>query len=98
MSNLLKEKCSLAKLRKELKGRREKLCFSCKGFRHLARNYRNKREEKKRTIIPQNKFEVLRSRIMQCGVERRTIRRVEVIEVECFKYKEKGYKCKECLL
>jgi len=36
MSNLLKEKHSLAKLRKELKGRRGKLCFGCKGFRHLA--------------------------------------------------------------
>jgi len=36
MSNLLKEKYSLTKLRKELEGRREKLCFGCKGFGHLA--------------------------------------------------------------
>jgi len=35
---------------------------------------------------------------MQCGVERRIIRRVGVIEVECFKYGEKGHKCKECPL
>jgi len=64
MSNLLKEKCSLTKLRKELEGRRGKLCFSCKGFRYLAYNYRNKKGGEKRTDIFQNKFEVLRSRIM----------------------------------
>jgi len=47
MSNLLKEKCSLAKLREELEGRRGKLYLSCKGFRHLAHNCRNKREEER---------------------------------------------------
>jgi len=36
MSNLLKEKCSLAKLKEELEERRGKLCFSCKGFGHLT--------------------------------------------------------------
>jgi len=36
MSNLLKEKHSLAKLREELEGRRGKLCFGCKEFGHLA--------------------------------------------------------------
>ena len=60
MSNLLREKCSLTKLRKELERRKGKLCQCCKRFRHLARNCRNKEERKKGTIIPQNKFEVLR--------------------------------------
>jgi len=78
MSNLLKEKCSLTKLREELEGRRGKLCFSCKGFGHLAHNCRNKREEEKGITIPQNKFEVLRNRIMQYKVERKTIRRIGV--------------------
>jgi len=64
MSNLLKEKHSLVKLREELEEKREKLCFSCKGFRHLAQNCRNKKEEKKRTIVSQNKFEILRSRVV----------------------------------
>jgi len=47
LSNLLKEKCALAKLRVELEGRKGKLYRSCKGFRHLARNCRNKKEGEK---------------------------------------------------
>jgi len=49
-------------------------------------------------MVSQNKFEILRSKIIQCGVEERMIRRIRVVEVECFKYGEKGYKCKECSL
>jgi len=98
ISNLLNEKHALTKLRAKLEGRKGKLCRSCRGFRHLAQNCRNKREEEKGTVIPQNKFEILRNRVMQCGVEGRIIRRVEVIEVECFKCGEKGHKCKECPL
>ena len=44
-------------------------------------------------MVPQNKFEVLRSRIIQCGVEERTIRRIGVVEVECFKCGKKGKEC-----
>jgi len=61
LSNLLREKHALAKLRVELEGRKEKLCRSCKRFRHLAQNCRNRREEEKGAETPQNKFEVLRS-------------------------------------
>jgi len=32
---------------------------------------------------------------MQCKVEERMIRRVEVVEVKCFKYGERGHKCRE---
>jgi len=95
MSNLLKEKCSLAKLREELEERKGKLCFSCKGFGHLAHNCRNKKEEKKGTTISQNKFKVLRSRIMQYEAEKRTVRRVGVVEVKYFKCREKGHKYKK---
>jgi len=35
---------------------------------------------------------------MQYGVEERTIRRYEVVVVECFKYEEKGHKCRKCPL
>jgi len=64
MSTLLKEKRALAKLREELEGRKGKLCRSCKGFGHLARNCRNRKEGKKGVEMPQNKFEVLKSRVM----------------------------------
>jgi len=86
MSNLLKEKCSFTKLREELEERRGKLCRYYKKFRHLAYNCRNGKEGEKEIIIPQNKFEVLKTRVMQCGVEGKTIRRQETIVVECFKY------------
>jgi len=98
MSDLLRERCSLTKLREELEGRRGRLCWQCKGFGHLAQNCRNKKGGEEGTVVPQNKFEVLKSRVMQCGLEGRTIRRVGVIEVECFKCGEKGHKCKECPL
>jgi len=96
MSNLLKEKHALTKLREELKERRKKLCRNCKGLRHLAHNCRNEKVRGKGAVAPQNKFEVLRSRVMQCGVEDRMIRRQEVMVVECFKCGEKGHKCREC--
>jgi len=95
MSNLLREKHSLAKLRKELKGRKRKSYRYCKRFGHLARNCKNKEGGKKGTIIPQNKFEVLKSRVIQCRVEERIIRRHEAVVVECFKCGEKGHKCRE---
>jgi len=50
------------------------------------------------TVILQNKFEMLKSRVMQCRVEERTIKKVGVVEVECFKCGKKGHKCKECPL
>ena len=45
-----------------------------------------------------NKFEVLSSRVMQCEVKERMIRRYEIVVVECFKCGEKGHKCRECPL
>jgi len=38
-------------------------------------NCRKQREGEEETIAPQNKFEILRSRVMQYGVEERIIRR-----------------------
>ena len=85
LSSMLKQKWSLARLREELKERKGKLCFSCKKFGHLAWNCRNKKEEEKGTTALQNKFEVLSSRVMQCEVEERVVRRQEVAGVECLK-------------
>jgi len=98
MSNLLKQKHALVSLRAKLEGKKEQECWNCKGFGHLARNYRNKKEKKKRGTAPQNKFEVLTSRVMQCDVKERIIRKQEVVEVKCFKCGEKGHKCRECPL
>ena len=98
MSSLFNEKHALAKLRTELEGRKEKLCWCYKKFRHLAQNCRNKRRVEEGTVIPQNKFKMLKSRVMQCGEERRMIRRIGVVEVKCFKCGEKEHKCRECPL
>jgi len=98
MSNLLKEKHALAKLRKELEERKGKICRSYKAFGHLVHNCKNQEEGEKGTTVPQNKFKVLGSRVMQCGVEERTIRRHEVVVVKCFKCGKKRHKCRECLL
>jgi len=71
LSSMLKQKQFLARLREKLKERKRKLCFSCKKFGHLARNYRNIGREEEGKAIPQNKFEVLSSWVMQYGVEKR---------------------------
>jgi len=96
LSNLLREKRALAKLRVELEGRKGKLCRSYKGFRHLARNCRNKNEEGKGVTTPQNKFEVLSSRVMQCGIEGKIVRSMRTAGVKCFKCGEEGHKCRTC--
>jgi len=96
MSVILKEKHALAKLRAELEGRKGKLYRSCKGFGHLARNCRNGKEGEKGVEIPQNKFEVLKSRVMQCGVEERVVRSMRTAVVKCFRCGEEGHKCRTC--
>jgi len=98
LSNLLREKHALAKLREELEGRKGKLCQCCKGLGHLARNCRKLKEQEKGAVVPQNKFEILRSRVMQCGVEERVVRSMRMVVVRCFRYREEGHKCRECPL
>jgi len=98
MSNLLKQKCALTSLRAKLEGKKEQECWNCKGFGHLAQNCRNKEGKEKRGTTPQNKFEVLSSRMMQCNVKEKMIRKQEIVKVKCFKCGEEGHKCRECPL
>jgi len=67
MSDMLNKRRTLAKLRAKLEGREGKLCRRCGKFRHLARNCRSAKEQGKGRVA-ENKFKVLRSRVMQCGV------------------------------
>jgi len=48
--------------------------------------------------MPQNKFQVLRSKIIQCGIEERVVRSIRTVAVRCFRCKEQGHKCRECPL
>jgi len=98
MSNLLKQKHVFTSLRAKLEEKKEQECWSCKGFGHLAQNCRNKEGKEKRGAAPKNKFEVLSSRMMQCDVKERMIRKQERVEVEYFKCREEEHKCRECLL
>jgi len=82
------KKIEEAKKKKEKKRRRairERRCFVCRIFRHMARYCRNREEKKGLTQMPLNKFEVLRDRVMQreegsgreIGKDRREILRKE---------------------
>ena len=42
--------------------------------------------------MPQNKFKVLRSQVIQCGVEERVVRSMRMEAVRCFKCGKKGHK------
>jgi len=98
MSNLLKQKCALTSLRAKLEEKKERKCWNYKGFGHLAQNCRNKEGKEKRGTTPQNKFEVLSSRVMQCNMKEKIIRKQEMVKVKCFKCGEERHKCRECSL
>ena len=67
----IEEKTEIRKKKKEERRRRaikERRCFVCGIFGHMACYCRNRREEKKgSTQMPLNKFEVLKDRVMQRG-------------------------------
>jgi len=99
MSNLLNQKHTLAKLRAELEGRKGRIYRCCRKFGHLAHNCRNKNKEKKGKPIPQNRFEVIVSRIIQCGVKEKVkVRKQETVEegVQCFRCRRMEHYKWEC--
>ena len=64
------EKIEIRKKKKEERRRRairERRCFVCGIFGHMARYCRNRGEEKRGSSMLQNKFEVLKDRVMQKG-------------------------------
>jgi len=95
MSNMLNQRCTLAKLRAELEGREERICRRCGRFGHLARKWRSGEEQRKEKVVT-NRFEALGNRVMQCGVKE--LRRQEIVKeaVKCFGCGEEGHKKWEC--
>jgi len=98
MGSMFNQRCALAKLRAEIEGREGRVCWECRKFGHLACNYRNKKGETKGKLTPRNKFKVIASRVMQCGVkEGAEIKRQEMIEeVKCFRCWRIGHYKWEC--
>jgi len=69
MNGMLNQWYTLAKLRAEIGGKEGKVYWECRKFRHLVCNCRNRKEEIKRKLISQNKFEIIANRMIQCRVK-----------------------------
>jgi len=76
IGSMLNQQHALAKLKAKIEGRERRVCWGCRRvcwgcrrFGHLARNCRNMKEAKGK-LVPQNRFEVIISRVMQCGARK----------------------------
>jgi len=80
IGSMLNQWHALAKLRAEIERRKGRVCWGYRRFGHLAYNYRNIKEAKEKLVL-QNRFEVIASRVIQCGVrEEAKVRRQETVE------------------
>ena len=95
ISNMLNKRHALAKLRVELEEREGRLCRHCGRFGHIVQKCRSGEKEKKKVVV-ENRFEVLKDRVMQCGV--RELKRQEVVKErpQCFGCGKEGHKKWEC--
>jgi len=94
MGSMLNQQHALAKLRAEIEGRERRVCWGYRKFGYLVHNCRNKKEEEKEKPIPQNRFKIIVSRVMQYGVrEKVKVRKQETVEerVQCFRYWRMGH-------
>ena len=93
MGSMLNQWHALAKLRAEIEGREGRVCWRCRKFGHLACNCRNIKKTKGK-LVPQNRFEVIVSRVMQYGMrEEAKIRGQETVEegVQYFRCQRVGH-------
>jgi len=57
------------------------MCWEYRKFGHLAHNCRNKKKKTKGKLVPQNKFEIIASRVMQYGMKKEVkVRKQEIVE------------------
>jgi len=87
MGSILNQWHALAKLRAEIEGKKGRVCWGYRKFGHLACNCRNREQEEKGRSTLQNRFKILASRVIRCGLrEKVKVRRQKVVEeVQCFR-------------
>jgi len=98
MGSMLNQWHALAKLRAEIEGKEERVCWRCRKFGYLAYNCRNMKEAKGK-LVSQNRFEVIASRVIQCGVRKETkVKRQKIVEerVQYFRCQRIGHYKWEC--
>ena len=80
MDSMLNQWHALAKLRAEIERREGRIYWRCRRFGDLAYNCRNIKKAKGKPV-PQNRFGVIASRVIQCGVrEKAKVRRQKTVE------------------
>ena len=93
MSGMLNQQRALTKLRAEIEKREGRVYWGCRSFGHLAYNCRNMKEAKGK-LVPQNRFKMIASRVMQYGVRKEAkVRRQKTVEegVRCFRCQRIGH-------
>ena len=98
MGSMLNQWHALAKLRAEIEEKEERVCWRCRKFGYLAYNCRNMKEAKGK-LVSQNRFEVIASRVIQCGVRKEAkVKRQKIVEerVQYFRCQRIGHYKWEC--